>query len=333
MCKRLKILLFLLAFVYLAEGAFAMSPGTRFPEWNKTDIRLTDWDPARGLLTVEVTIEANRIPISKVYSQPYLQSSFNTILARYEKEGIKQGDKAVFTHRLNVKSNSDNWLEMDIRALPDLAGLKMLIRSEHANNPATLRILEAEANQIKSPIFIGGSLPILTRNDIALSVTPEIAFSPSFSFNNSNYYIWLPLNSAENQTTSSSVKLFKAAVKKKDAAQIEITGQNLINRFSSDKKSIVFKKPNGDNFTIPSKIAVEMLNADIISLKAILSNDPTELEKAYKALPSCYTKAFIAYNLAVLYKSLNKTEKSQEYLLQAIEEQPAWPLAKKLLRE
>ena len=328
MCKRIALLTFILIII-LANGVFAMVPRIKFPEWNKTSIKITDWDPVKGILTITVKIEANKIPIAKAYSQPYLQSNFNKVLSKYEKSDIKQGEKVVFTHKLNVKSNTNNWLEMDVRAQPDIAGLKLLIRSEYNVNPAMREILEAEADQIKAPIFIGTSMPILARDDIAMSVTPEIAFAPIFEHNDTKYYIWLPLDCAESQTTNSAVKLFREAVSKKNLRNIEAAGQNLIKRFDSSKRTIVFKKENGDNFAIPTKIATEMLSSDIECIKAILNNDTDSLEKTYTELKPCYAKAFVAYNLYALFKHNNNKTKAEKYKKEALAEQPAWPLLMK----
>ena len=134
MSKNTAILVIILCFVVLVNGAFAMVPRVKFPEWNKTSIKITEWNPAKNQLTIQVEIEANKIPLNKVYSQPYLQKNFKKPLAKKEVNFVKQGDKAIFSHVFEVKPNTDEWLEMDIRALPDIAGLKILIRSEHINN-------------------------------------------------------------------------------------------------------------------------------------------------------------------------------------------------------
>ena len=42
---------------------------------------------------ITVQVEANRINLGKTYSQPYLQSSFNTLLTRQEKDEIKHNKK------------------------------------------------------------------------------------------------------------------------------------------------------------------------------------------------------------------------------------------------
>ena len=328
MCKHFTIVAIVLCFLTLSTGVFAMVPRVKFPEWHNSSVKITDWNPAKGILTITVQIEANKIPIKMAYSQPYLQTNFNKPLPKYEKNNIKQGEKAVFTHKLNIKSNTTNWLEMDVRALPDVTGLKVLIRTEYANKPAMREILEAEADQIKSPVFIGTSMPILVRDDIALSVTPELAFSPIFEHNGNKYYVWLPLDCAENQTTNSAIKLFREAVKSKKLKDIEVTGQNLIKRFNTEKRTIVFKKENGDNFAIPTKIAKEMLTSDLICIKAILSGNISELEKAYNNMDSCYAKAFVAYNLYALLKSMNKNKEAEKYKKEALAEQPAWPLLK-----
>ena len=83
----------------------------------------------------------------------------------------------------------------------------------------------------------------------------------------------------------------------------------MIKRFNTENKNIVFKKANGDNFAIPTKIATEMLEANIKSLKAALNNNTEELEKYYNSMAPCYSKAFIAFNLYSLYKTfaLSKT--------------------------
>lgn len=332
MCKRITLLsILIICFLSIVNGAFAMLPRVKFPEWNKTSIKITDWDPLKGILTLTVTVEANKIPLEKVSSQPYLQSNFNMMLSKYEKENIKQGDKVTFVHKLNIKSNTHNWLELDLRAKPDITGLKLLIRSEHKENPIMRDILEAEADQIKAPIFIGTSMPILVRDDIAMSVTPEIAFTPTFIHNKTRYYIWMPLDSSESQTTNSAVKIFRESVEEKNLRNIEAAGQNLLKRFDTDKRTIVFKKENGDNFAIPTKVARDMLSANIACLKAILTDNPEELEKTYRAMNPSYSKAFIAYNLYALLKTKNK-DKAEKYKNEALQQQPAWPLLLKVER-
>ncbi len=346
MRKNLTLSAIIFCLIFIASGAFAMVPRVKFPEWNKTNIIISDWDPIKGILTITVEIEANKIPIEKCYSQPYLQSNFNKLLSKYEKENIKQGEKAVFTHKLNIKNNSENWLEMDVRAKPDIAGMKLLIRSEHANNPAMREILEAEANNIKSPVFIGTSMPILTRDDIALSATPELAFTPTFIYDGTKYYIWTPLETADNKTTNAAIKLFLESVKEKDVKKIEATCQNLIKRFDTDKRSIVVKKkaePGTSNkqssekgkssanqirFAIPTKTVLEFLKTDLVCMKAILNKNPEELESAYKEMEPGYHKAFTAYNLYALFKSLKKDEKAEIYKKEALKELPAWPILK-----
>ena len=347
MRKNLALLAIIFSLFFIASGAFAMVPRVKFPEWNHTTIKITDWDPVKGILTITVEIEANKIPIEKCYSQPYLQNNFNKLLSKYEKENLKQGEKAVFTHKLNVKSNSENWLEMDVRAKPDITALKLLIRSEHVNNPAMREVLEAEADQIMAPIFIGTSMPILTRDDIAISATPEIAFTPTFIHEGNKYYIWTPLETVDNQTTNSAIKLFIEAIKEKDAKKIEATCQNLIKRFDTEKRNVVVKRnveqeaskkaltsrtqnniTNPVKFIIPTKIVLEMLTSDLVCMKAIINKNPEELEKAYNAMKPSYSKAFTAYNLSTLYKSLNKKEKAEKYKKEALKELPAWPALK-----
>ena len=96
MRKNLTLLAIIFSLILIASGAFAMVPRVKFPEWNHTSIKITDWDPIKGIVTITVEIEANKIPIEKCYSQPYLQSNFNKLLSKYEKDNIKQGEKAVF---------------------------------------------------------------------------------------------------------------------------------------------------------------------------------------------------------------------------------------------
>ncbi len=344
MRKKFALITIIFSLILIASGAFAMVPRAKFPEWNHTTIKLTDWDPVKGILTITVEIEANKIPIEKCYSQPYLQSNFNKLLSKYEKENLKQGEKVVFTHKLNIKNNSENWLEMDVRAKPDNTALKLLVRSEYAKNPAMREIMEAEAEQVKSPIFIGTSMPVLTRDDMAISATPELAFTPTFIHEGNKYYIWTPLETADSKTTNAAIKLFIDAIKEKDAKKIEATGQNLIKRFDTEKRNIVVKRKaepeaakktkadkanpavNPVRFVIPTKITLEFLKTDLVCMKSILSKNPEELEKAYNEMKPGYPKIFTAYNLYTLLKSLKKMEIAEKYKKEALKEHPAWPL-------
>ena len=53
MRKNLTLLAIVFYLIFIASGAFAMVPRVKFPEWNKTDIKIADWNPAKGILTIK----------------------------------------------------------------------------------------------------------------------------------------------------------------------------------------------------------------------------------------------------------------------------------------
>lgn len=320
-------------FALAANGIQAMTPQVRLPEWQNSKIDISEWKPDQNLLTVRVAIEASELKLEKVSSLLHLPAELTTSQDLRERPLMKKGEKAVFLHQVNVKNGYAGWLEVELRAQPDQKELLDLIKTKHAGDPVTREILEAEAMTITQPLFIGGSLPVLVREDIALSTVPETAFRPDYKTENGEYYLWYPQAGFGKGLTAEGLKAFSSALTAGNLKSTEAAANMLIRRLEGTREPLMLEKDNNERFAIPVPVAVELITADLLTMRAVTAGNPEILETAIAAMKPCYSRPFLTFNLGSLYAGLKKSDKARKCFEQALSEIEAWPLAEKKLKK
>ncbi len=107
----------------------------------------------------------------------------------------------------------------------------------------------------------------------------------------------------------------------------------LLRRFESNTDPVCIEKANGETFMLPTSVAADLITANQLTLRAVLEKKPQELTEKLSAMKPGYTRPFLYYNLAVLENNLNNRAQAIKNLNKALADQPAWPLAKKLLKK
>ena len=244
----------------------------------------------------------------------------------------KKGDKVVFLHKFSIKPDFAGWAEVELAAQPAKEGILALIKSAHANEPATAAILEAEAQTIDNPINFGRSMPLLVREDIALCTAAETALKPDFKVNGQQFYFWYPESGFGKGLTSEGLKAFTSAIGNSNLKSAEAAGSMLIKKLESSKEPLTLSRANNETFAIPAAVAIDLINANLTTLKAIIEKNPEALEKKINDMQPGYTRPFLMFNLASLYESQKKSGPAKLWYEKAINEIPAWPLAETSLK-
>lgn len=332
LCKKLVLAALSVGFAIAATGLQAMTPQIRLPEWQRSKIDISEWKPAQGLLTIRVAIEASAVSLSEVSSQLRVPPELTASDSRRVRPAMKKGEKSVFLHIFNIKPDFAGWFEVDLRAMPAQKELIELIKAKHAAEPVTCKILETEALTISQPLFIGSSLPLLVRDDIAICTAAETAFRPDFKSGDQEFYIWYPATGFGKGLSAEILKAFSAAVSSGNIKSSESTADMLIRKLEATKEPLLLEKAGDENFAIPAAVAIELIKANLLTLRAIVNKSPDELEKVLKDMKPGYTKPFLMFNLGNLYAGLKKNSKAKNWFEQALVEIEAWPLAEKKLK-
>lgn len=316
----------------VATGS-AMSPEIRLPEWQKTRIDISEWKPEQKMLTIRVDIEATAARLENVLSQVHLPDEIKANPGRHERPVLEKGDKAVFLHQFSIEPGFAGWAEIELLAQPSREDILQLIRNAHAKEPATLAILEAEAMTISKPMPFGRSLPLLVRNDIAMCTAAPTALKPDLKAMNQEFYLWYPEAGLGKGLTGEGLKTFSAALTTGNLKTAEAAGKMLTSRLETGKEPLSKTVNEKETFAIPTGIVIEMIKADLETLKAVNAKDPEILAVTVEKMQPCYTRPFLMYNLAALYESQKNKSKAREWYAKAIAEIPAWPLAEKHLAD
>lgn len=326
---QLKTIALLSLLIMLTCRLSAVSPDISLPEWQKTEIGVSDWSPEEGILLVKVSLEAKNISIRKVSCQ--LNQKFDSAQAPElrTKEIINAGDKAVFLFRLHVKPEISEWIECDLRAQPDQDGLRKLVETMK-DKPLTMEILQNEVNSTTQPVLLGKSFPIFVAEDIAMGTTAEMAFRPSLEHNGKKFYIWLPPETLGAGITSEAFKALRNSVRSGNYKSAISACNLIIRRTESNKQPLTMTKGAGETFVIPDKVALEMLLANR-AIFALLDNpESKELSELAGKIKPCYSRAFIYFNLAQSLSSGSKKVEALDWVKKALVEIPSWPTAQKL---
>jgi len=316
-----------------AASVQAVTPQIRLPEWNHTSFAISEWKPDQGILVISVSIEATKVGLSNISSELHAPPQLNAPADRRERKLLAKGDKAVFLHKISVKSGFTGWFEIDVRAQPAKAEMLALVGTAHANEPLTRKILEEEVSTINQPIYIGTSLPVLLRDDAALRTMPEAAFANDYEDGKSKYYLWYPPESLGKGITGEGLKVYSSALRTSSLPRSESAAKMLLRKLENSKESLVIEKAGGETFMLPAAVARELINANQLSMRAVTSKEPEILREHLTAMQPGYTRPFLYYNLAVLENSLKKRALAIKSLENALADQPAWPLAEKLLKQ
>jgi hypothetical protein len=329
-----RVVFFIVVFCLFMNPASvqAVTPQVRLPEWNRTSFAIAEWKPDQSILVISVSIEANQVGLSKISSQLYAPEELNVPVNRHERETLAKGDKVVFMHKISVKKGFSGWFELDVRALPDRAEMMALVARQHADAPLTRKILGEEVNTIERPLQIGTSMPILLREDAALSTMPEVAFTEELENGDRKYYLWYPPEGLGKGITAEGLKTYSAALRTASLAKSESAARMLLRKFETSSEAIGIEKANGETFMLPAKAAADLINANQLTMRAVFGAKPEILEEHLKAMRPGHTRPFLYYNLAVLENSQAKRT-AGKHLENALADQPAWPLAKKLLKQ
>ncbi|HOI89385.1 MAG TPA: hypothetical protein PLK28_02620 [Candidatus Rifleibacterium sp.] len=317
---------------FAASSLTAMTPEIRLPEWQRSKIDISEWKPDQKLLTIRVDIEAPSVQLEKITSKLHLPEELGVNAGQHERPFLKKGDKVVFLHKFSVKPDFAGWAEVELAAQPSQDGVLALIKSAHANEPATAAILEAEARTIDKPLNFGRSMPLLVRDDIALCTAVETALKPDFKVNGQQFYFWYPESGFGKGLTSEGLKAFTSAIGNSNLKSAEAAGNMLIKKLETSKEPLMLSRTKDETFAIPAPVAIDLINANLATLQAIVEKSPETLEKDINAMQPGYTRPFLMFNLASLYETQKKSGLAKLWYEKAISEIPAWPLAETSLK-
>lgn len=324
--------------------ANAMVPQVRMPEWQKTRVYISSWEPNSGKLSVCVELTA-LTNISEVSCKMNLENSNEkddtityeiTLPGTNNKKTIKsnvidslpQNSKATFKKVFNVKPDTCDWLDINLRAKPDANDLKRIIEKDYANNPTIHLILKNEIDNIKNPIYIGKITPILARNDIAITSVKDSA--PNLEkIDSEDCYFWYPETAAGKGFEAESLRTFSVAVAAKNTKNAETIGNILIKRLSASNRPLIITKSSGDSFAIPPLVAIDLIASDIATLKAFKLNNADFIQRALNDMKESDIKSMLKYNLAALMKKQGSNNEFQKIIQELKTAYPAWPLLNK----
>lgn len=327
-------ILFLICSLFMgANSVRAVTPQIRLPDWHSTSFALAEWNADEGILMLSVTIKADQVNLSSISSQLHAPAELGLPADRHERSALEAGDKVVFMHKVNARIGFSGWLELDVRAMPNREELSKLAAEKHKNEPLTRQIVEEEIRTIENPIYIGTSLPVLLREDAALSTMPEAAFVATSDKAGRTWYFWYPPEAMGKGITGEGLKAYAAALRANSLERSESAAKMLLRRFDTNKDELRIDKSKSESFSMPSEIATSLIKANQLTLRARNARNPQIISRELSAMKPGYTRPFLYYNLAVLENSLKNHDNAVKHLEHAIKDLPAWPLAKKLLKK
>lgn len=307
----------------------AVSPDIRLPEWNKTEVGISDWYPDQGLLMLRVSLEAKNVSIHEVTCQLHQNFDQAQTGSIRNKAVVKAGDKAHFIFRLNVKSGLNDWIECDLRARPNQKELRALV-AQIEGKPLSKEIMQNEINSITKQIQLGKSIPIFIAKDIALSTTAEMAFRPELEVKGKKFYVWFPPDNLGAGITPETFKALRNSVRAGNFHSAIAACDLLIRRLEKNEQSISISKSKGEKFMIPAKVAQEMVKANKAIFEALKNADSSELIQFAKSMKPSYTRAFVYFNLAQILSISKRNTEALDWINNAMLEVPAWPEARRV---
>lgn len=325
-------LLSLLLLTLSIQMLSAMTPEIKMPQWCKTEVSLTEWNPETSMFIISVEIAADKIDMSQVTSKASFQKWPNLKVREHEREFLKKGERSMFSHKIHAKAPFETWVDFDIRALPDIKQLLALIEVENKNNATKRGILTRDAQRIDKPVYIGLSIPLCVREDLAMAVTSDLLPALVKEKDAPLYYTWNPKDFKINSPIASSLKIFEKAMKTQNPESLRIALLGI--EQACDKHAedfVVLQLIDGTDIALPKQMLLEFAKLNSATQAALKAKNPARLIEFTDTLPAdSFVKPFAHFNLAGIFNQKASFESAAKNYKIAISKQPTWPLAKEL---
>ncbi len=313
-----------------AGTAEAKPPEIRFPDWYKTTVLVTGWNPATRDLRVTVQVEALLGPVHDLSAEVAWPAGFTARSPRRTLDLLPAGQTWTAEFAADAPATFDGWFEVVAAGRPDRQALRAHIENPGAYPAGAKAVLLAEIAGLAKPLPIGLSTPLSIGSHLAATVPRTFLPLPIWKLSGKSLHLWAPAATFTNPAVQLRFAEWQAAVLAGQATPSRQAGTALLAVLDGPEPFEL--KPAGDQppVSLHPTLARQLVQMSIDALLG-LETPPNVLAGQAKALgkaPPTFTDGFRAANLGALLAAQGATTEAGAAWRFALERFPAWNLVR-----
>lgn len=319
--------------VLVVNNLFAERHWLKMPEWYSLSYQLSEWCPVEGRLTVEVKIKSTIGEIRDINSTLVMPDDLKMADDTRNIAKISKADKVVLLYNLQIPSNYHGWLQYNLTAQPPVEQMKKEVRKSLADSPQRKKIMLKELDGINAPFFIGASIAVTTRDDLAMAVAPQLIMQDKFDYKDTRLYLWYPPENIVEGITQSTFNTYSDMLNNQNTKGANRASRLIVRRLDERQQPLQMKVGRSEIFSVPTDVVKELLRFNNMILDVAESGEVQKLHDFAKTMKPSIMCPFLYYNIALIHNQNNNHEQYRLWLRRAINELPSWPQALKLYNE
>lgn len=313
--------------------AVAVTPDVRLPAWHTLEVRVSEWNPAKGEIGIDAELRALDVPLRDLAAEVHWPKPVNGSGVRKTADALPAGNLWNTRHSASgLTIPFDGWVELELLARPDADAIRRKIEGTATYTPAMRQVMMGEVAAMKLPISVGRNLALYTDNNIAVLMPEALVFQPVLKVGSRGLHLWMPDVASDGPLRSALGKL-RAGIASERLARALDEAINAVDEAmgaASDTVEISF----GDGrppFAVPLNVFRDGMTMNRAVLAA--AREPVSaialgrVERLVRQTPN-FATAFGWANVGVLQAGAGLKDRARESFGEALKLIPAWPLVR-----
>ncbi len=316
-----------------AAPAAAVTPDVRLPAWHALEVRVTEWNPAKGEVGIDADLRSLDVPLRDLAAEIHWPKPVEGRGGRKTADALPAGQVWNTRHAAaGLSLPFDGWIELELLARPDADAIRRKVEGIATYSPAMHRVMLGEVAALKIPISIGRNLSLYTDNNIAVLMPEALVFQPVLLAGARALHLWLPDVASDGPLRSALGKLRAGITQDGPAPALDeaIKAVDEAMGAASDTVEISF----GDGrpaFAVPLNVFRDGMTMNRAVLAVAREPESAialgRLERLVRQTPN-FTTAFGWANVGVLQAGAGLKDRARDSFAEALRLIPAWPLVR-----
>lgn len=316
-----------------AAPAAAITPDVRLPAWHALEVRVSEWNPAKGEIGIDAELRSLDTPLRDLAAEIHWPKPVEGHGGRKTAEALPAGQLWNTRHSATgLAVPFDGWIELELLARPDAGAIRRKIEGTATYTPAMRQVMMGEVAAMKTPISVGRNLALYTDNNIAVLMPEALVFQPVLRTGSRELHLWMPDIASDGSLRSALGKLRAGISAERLAPALDeaIKAVDEAMGVASDTVEISF----GDGrppFAVPLNVFRDGMTMNRAVLAAAREPESAialgRVERLVRQTPN-FATAFGWANVGVLQAEAGLKERARESFGEALKLIPAWPLVR-----
>lgn len=314
-----------------AAPAAAVTPDVRLPAWHALEVRVAEWNPAKGEINIDADLRSLDIPLRELAAEVHWPKPLEGRGGRKTAEALPAG--RLWNTRHSARGLTipfDGWIELELLARPDADAIRRKVEGIATYSSAMRQVMMGEVAAMKTTISIGRNLSLYTDNNIAVLMPEALVFQPILRAGSRQLHLWVPDVASDGSLRSSLGKLRASITTDRPTPALDeaIKAVDEAMGAASDTVEVTF----GDDrppFTVPLNVFRDGMTMNRAVLAAAREPESAialgRVERLVRQTPN-FATAFGWANVGVLQAEAGLKDRARESFGEALKQIPAWPL-------